>query len=186
MRVGGLKDELRVNATYDISKREYLSISMASQRYMTQARTHAGDGTRIEAEIGYRIRTDYPNFTARLSGVHHALSSTASTDGLAARINPNGGVPAGSFFVPNSFSYFAAGIGFGEYLRRDYSRGIRPFADASLGYNTVTGSGYGAMLGLGGSLFGSDHLSVAYTRTRGGSGVNLTTEELGLRYQCYF
>ncbi len=81
LRVGGLKDELRVNATYDISKREYLSISMASQRYMTQARTHAGDGTRIEAEIGYRIRTDYPNFTARLSGVHHALSSTASTDG---------------------------------------------------------------------------------------------------------
>ncbi len=186
LRVGGMKDEMRVSATYDLSKREYLTLGAATQRYMTQARTLAGNGRRIEAETGYRIRTDYPNLTARLYAAHHGLSSTASTDNLGARINPAGDVPAGSLFVPNSFSYYAAAIGFGEHLRRDYSRAIRPFADTNISYNTVTGNGYGATIGVGGTVLGSDHLSIGYTRSRGGSGVNVTSEELGIRYQLYF
>ena len=186
LRVGGMKDEIRVSATYDLSKREYLTLGAASQRYMTQARTLAGNGRRIEAESGYRIRTDYPNLTARLYAAHHRLSSTASTDNLGVRINPAGDVPAGSLFVPNSFSYYAAAIGFGEFLRRDYSRAIRPFADTNISYNTTTGTGYGVAFGVGGSVLGSDHLSIGYTRSRGGSGVNVTSEELGIRYQLYF
>ncbi len=186
LRVGGMKDEMRVSATYDLSKREYLTLGAATQRYMTQARTLAGNGRRIEAETGYRIRTDYPNLTARLYAAHHGLSSTASTDNLGARINPAGDVPAGSLFVPNSFSYYAAAIGFGEFLRRDYSRAIRPFADTNISYNTVTGNGFGATIGVGGTVLGSDHLSIGYTRSRGGTGVNVTSEELALRYQFYF
>jgi len=186
LRAGGMKDETRMSATYDFSKREYLTLGASTQRFMTQARTLAGNGRRIEAETGYRIRTEYPNFTVRLAAVHHDMSSTASTDNLGARINPLGNVPPGSLFVPASFSYYAAAIGFGEQLRRDYSRRIRPFADASVSYNTVTGGGYGAVVGIGGSVVGSDHLSVGYARSRGGSGVNVTTEELGMRYQFYF
>jgi polysaccharide biosynthesis protein PelB len=186
LRVGGVKDEIRFAATYDFSRREYFSLGAASQRFMTQARTLAGIGHRFDAETGYRIRMDYPNLSVRLLAAHHSLSSTASTDGTAARINPDGSTPAGSFFVPRSFSYRAVGLGFGEYLRRDYSRGIRPFADVSLGHNTATGIGYAALIGIGGSVMGSDHLSAGYSRSRGGSGVNVTSEELGLRYQLYF
>ena len=186
LRVGGMKDEARVSATVEFSKREYLTLGAATQRYMTQARTLAGNGRRIEAEVGHRLRTEYPNLTARLYAAHHGLSSTASTDNLGARINPAGTVPAGSFFVPGSFSYYALAIGFGEPLRRDYSRRMRPYADANVSYNTVTGSGYGATVGVGGSVLGSDHLSIGFTRSRGGSGVNVTASELGLRYELYF
>jgi polysaccharide biosynthesis protein PelB len=186
LRTGGLKDEVRLSATYDFSRREYLTMGAGSQRFMTQARTLAGIGHRIDAETGYRIRTEYPNLTARFVVAHHTLSSTASTDSLAARINPSGSIPAGNFFVPRSFTYRAAGIGFGEHLRREYSRGLRPFADVSVSHNTVTGIGYSAAIGIGGSVFGTDHLSAGYMRNRGGSGVNVTSEELGLRYQFYF
>jgi len=186
LRVGGLKDEARLAFTWDFSRREYVTLGTVANRYMTQSRTLAGIGRRIEAETGYRIRTDYPNLTARLYAGHTWFSTTASTDSLAARINPGGGIPPGSFFVPDAFTYYSAAIGFGEFLRRDYSRGIRPFADVSIGHNTVTGAGYGIIAGFGGSVFGSDHLSLAWTRSRGGSGVNLTFEELALRYQIHF
>jgi hypothetical protein len=186
LRVGGMKDEARARLTYDYSKREYVTLGYAAQRFLTQARSLAGTGRRVEIETGYRIRTDYPNLTARLYAGNQSFNTTERTDELAARINPAGTVPPGSFFLPRSFSYYSAAIGFGEFLRRDYSRAVRPFADAGVSHNTATGAGYNFVLGVGGSVFGADHLSIGWTRARGGTAANVTFQEIALRYQMFF
>ena len=186
LRVGGAKDEASVNLAYDFSKREYARVGVFAARFHTQARTDVGSGQRVEVETGYRIRTDYPNLTARLYAAHSRFDREPTTDALASRLNPDGTVPGGSFFLPPSFNVVAAAIGFGHALRTDYSRGIRPFADVGVSYNSIIGRGFNAMAGIGGSVLGNDHLSVGVSRARGGLGIYTGTSEVFLRYQLYF
>lgn len=185
-RVGATKDEVRVLARWDVAKREYVTATLGTARYHTQARTFVGSGTRAEMESGYRIRTDYPDLVARLYAGYQWFSHAGTTDTLARSINPAGTVPDGTFFLPPSFGFYAAAIGFGQALRETYTRGVRAFADANVSYNTVIGSGYGVVAGLAGSVIGSDHLALGVGRSRGGATANTNYAEVFLRYRLHF
>jgi len=52
--------------------------------------------------------------------------------------------------------------------------------------NSASGSGYNWLLGAGGSILGTDHVSLYWLRSKGGGGANVTVRETGLRYQYFF
>lgn len=185
-RIAATKDEARVTARWDTARREYVVGALGTARYHTQSRTAIGSGTRAEVESGYRIRAEYPDLVARIHIGHQWFTRSGTTDTLARSINPAGTVPDGSFFLPPSFGFYTAAIGFGQVLRETYSRGVRPFADASVSYNTVIGTGYGVLAGLAGSVLGADHLAFGVVRARGGATANTDYAEIFLRYRLHF
>jgi hypothetical protein len=196
--VGGMKNEVRLALQYNVSKREYVTAGASLQRFYTQARTWLGNGDRVEMEVGHRFRTEYPDLTLRGYAAHQSYRPGATTDeAVGARLNPAGTIPAATFFLPQSFSYYSAAIGFGEQLRgqpfawdrfgeEPYSKALRPFASAGIGYNTVTGSGPNFLVGVAGSVLGGDQLAFYYLQSNGGTGTFTKASELVLRYQYFF
>jgi len=186
LSVGGNRDMFSAGLNYALSRREYLRGRVFGARYHTQQDSYLGSGQGYDFEAGYRIRTDYPDWTVRFTNSRQRFSAAGTADAKSAQLIPDGSIPPGSFFVPGSARVYALSAGFGDHYRENYSRAIRPFADFGRSSNSVTGSGYNWTVGAGGSVAGHDYFSVFWTRGKGGPGAGDATREFGLRYQYFF
>jgi hypothetical protein len=195
--VGGVKDEARLAVSYGLAKREYVNGGAAFQKFHTQDRGFLGEGRRYDFETGYRFRTEYPDLGLRLYAARQEYRHEGFADALAARLNPAGSIPPASFFLPQSFNYYSASLGFGGALRGEsfltdrlfetpYARGWRAFADAGYAYSSILRSGYNLMFGGSGSIFGNDYLAAYFVHAEGGTGTFTTVREIGIRYQYFF
>jgi hypothetical protein len=186
LSIGGHRDIASVNLNYALSKREFLRARVFDARYHTQQDTYVGGGRGYDWEAGYRIRTEYPDWTLRFSQTRQTFSQAETSDAKSAQLTPGGTVPPGSFFVPVSARTYALNAGFGDYYRENYGRAVRPFANLGRSSNDVTGNGYNWLVGAGGSIGEHDYFSLYWTRGKGGPGAGDATRELGVRYQYFF
>ena len=184
--VGGMKDQADATILYSFSKREYLRTQLFAARFHTQDGSYLGSGRGLNWETGYRVRTEYPDLTVRLAGSIQRYARSGAGDARTAQLTPTGTVPAAGFFVPQDFSVFGAYVGFGQFYRDNYARGLKPFADIGITHNNVTGKGYSGLFGAGGSVLGHDHAAVYLQVARGGTGTSDSIRELGLRYYYFF
>jgi hypothetical protein len=186
LNVGGVRDQAFLGLEYAISKREYLLGEYSASRYYTQERTFIGSGQALSWEAGHRFRTEYPDWHVRAAGSINRYNQSGTGDVATSVLVPGGGIPTAAFFLPPNFAVYGLYTGFGTFYRTNYTRGIRPFVDVGISHNTVTGQGYGAILGASGSLIGGDRLTVYASTGRGGNGTNELSREVGLRYMYMF
>jgi hypothetical protein len=184
--VGGVRDQAFVDLEYTFSKREYVLGELSASRYYTQDRTFIGSGQSLSWETGHRFRIEYPDWHVRAAGSFNRFNQSGEGDIGTAVLNPGGAIPTAAFFLPPSFNVYGLYTGFGTFYRTNYTRAIRPFVDFGISHNTVTGQGYGAILGASGSLIGQDRLTLYASTGRGGNGTNELSREIGLRYQYMF
>ncbi len=187
MGIGARKDEANLTLGYRLSGRETLSARLWSARFQTQQDAALGRGRGLSAEIGHRFRTQYPDFNIRLSRtVSHFESEPGFVTDATAGLLP--GSPASApaaVFMPQSFRLWGLNAGFGNDLREQRSRALRPFADFGRTVSSSAGSGYNWLIGAGGSVIGPDHLSLHWMRSKGG-GIGAAVREVALRYQLFF
>ena len=186
LAVAGSKDELAARLLYTVSKSEYLSGGVRGARYQTQGGAHLGRGSAMEWELGHRMRIEYPDLTFRITTANYRFSADGTPDAQTAPLNPLGGTPAASFFIPQNSRIVGAGLGFGESIREGYTRALRPYGSFSRTSSSLSGSGYNALFGAAGSLWGADRLSVYWNRARGGGTSGASILEYGLRYEYLF
>ncbi len=186
LAVAGSKDEVAARVVYSFAKREYFSGGARSMRYQTQNGAHLGGGSALESELGHRVRIDYPDLTLRVTAASYRFSAAGNDDPATAQLNPAGGVPGAGFFIPQNSRIVGAGVGFGESVRDAYSRALRPYGSFSRTSSSLAGSGYNALFGAGGSVFGTDQLSLYWNRARGGGTSGASILEYGLRYEYLF
>ena len=186
LAVAGAKDEAGARVVYSFAKREYFSGGLRGMRYRTQNGNHLGSGSALEGEVGHRVRIEYPDLTLRLTAANYRFSADGNDDARTAQLNPAGGVPGAAFFIPQNSRILGAGIGFGESVREGYSRALRPYGSFARTTSSLAGSGYNALLGAGGSVFGADQLSLYWNRARGGGTSGASILEYGLRYEYLF
>ena len=77
-------------------------------------------------------------------------------------------------------------MSFGERVRDSFSRALLPYSSFSRSSSSVASSGYNALFGAGGSVFGNDQLSLYWNRARGGGTSGASILEYGLRYEYLF
>lgn len=186
LQVAGHKDEASIGLQYGLSAREYLVSRLWSARFHSQQDSTLGTGQGGYFEGGYRIRSEYPDFSVRIARTISHYEAGTTADALIATVVPAGGTATASFFVPQSFRQWSINAGFGTTLREDRSRALRPFMDIGRSVNSASGSGYNWLFGAGGSVVGPDHVSLYWLRSKGGGGANVTVREMGLRYQYFF
>lgn len=186
LQVGGVRDQAFIDMEYTFSKREYVLGQLSASRYYTQDRTFIGSGQALNWELGHRFRTEYPDLHVRLAGSVNRYSHSGTGDAQTAVLNPDGTIPTAAFFLPPNFAVYGIYTGFGTFYQTNYTRAIRPFADIGISHNTVTGAGYGAILGLSGSVVGADRLTLYASTGRGGNGTNELSREIGLKYMYMF
>ncbi len=186
LAIAGAKDEVAGRVLWSFAKREYFSGGLRQMRYHTQNGNPLGGGRAAEGEIGHRVRIDYPNLTVRLTAANYRFSAGGNDDAQTAQLNPAGGIPGAAFFIPRNSRVLGAGVGFGESAREGYSRALRPYGSFARTTSSLAGSGYNALLGIAGSLFGADHVSLYWNRARGGGSSGASILEYGLRYEYFF
>ena len=188
LRVGGMKDVAELGATWRLGLREFVSGRVQYSKFYGQDRTALGHGMVYDVEAGYRIRTQYPDYTVRVVGTRAIYSANGGTlSPTMQRLLPaddDEATPA--FYMPQSFTQAGVLFGFGTDLIDDYTRKWRPFMEAGALYDSRAGHNFRGQLGVAGSVFGNDHLSLYVlheTASRTG-GTPLT--EVGLRYRWLY
>ncbi|MGO4332774.1 tetratricopeptide repeat protein [Cupriavidus sp. 2KB_15] len=187
LRVGGAKDVLGLGASYNFGLREFAGARVEYNRFRGQDGSSLGNGVVYDVELGYRIRTAYPDYTVRMVGTHASYNTRGGTlSGKLATLVPAGDAATPAFYMPGGFTQAGVTVGFGTELLDDYTHKWRPFAELGLLHDTRAGQNFRAQLGIAGTVFGNDHLSMYVqheTAARNG-GTPLT--EVGVRYRWLF
>ncbi|WP_395063535.1 tetratricopeptide repeat protein [Paraburkholderia silvatlantica] len=184
--VGGVKDLAVGSLLWQIDPRWSLSASVEADRFYSQARNLLGTGVVQQAELDYKIRTDYPDYTLRFVAAHGGYNDSGQPDALLRRLVPaDAGPVSAATFMPNSYTQFGAYVGFGNDLAQRYTHAWRPYLDVGLVHDTVQGWGVNAAVGIAGSVFGGDHAAIYFEHAHvAQNGSQLTM--IGARYRWLY
>ena len=188
LRVGGMKDVMELGATWRLGLREFVSGRVQYNHFYGQDRTALGHGMVYDVEAGYRIRTQYPDYTVRAVATRGIYSTNGGTlSPSLQRLLPAGDDDASpTFYMPQSFTQAGVLFGFGTDLINDYTRKWRPFLEVGALYDSRAGHNFHGQGGIAGSVFGNDHLSlyISHDTASRTNGTPLT--EVGLRYRWLY
>ncbi|AZG15607.1 tetratricopeptide repeat protein [Cupriavidus pauculus] len=188
LRVGGMKDVAELGAQWRLGLREFVGGRVQYNHFYGQDRTALGHGMVFDVEAGYRIRTQYPDYTVRVVGTRGIYSTNGGTLSPAMqRLLPAGDDEASpSFYMPQSFTQAGVLFGFGTDLIDDYTRKWRPFLEAGALYDTRAGHNFRGQVGVAGSVFGNDHLSLYVSHDTAARTTGTPLTEVGLRYRWLY
>lgn len=184
--VGGMKDDISGGVTWQPNPRWTFSASVEADRFYSQARSFVGSGVLQQAEIAYKIRTEYPDYTVRLTGAHGQYNASGQPDALLQRFMPASLGPfSAADFMPNSFTQFGAFVGFGNDFADRYTHAWRPYLDVGMVHDTNQGWGLETDVGIAGTVFGGDHAALYFQHERvAASGSSVTV--IGARYRWFY
>jgi lipopolysaccharide biosynthesis regulator YciM len=186
LQVGGMKDNVIGNFTYRVTQHLYASGSVEFDRFYSQARSYLGSGVLSTGEIGYRIFTNYPDYTLRLVGAHGDYGASGNADALISRLVPVAAGPvSAATFVPQTYSQYGFFFGFGNDLIDQYTRAWRPYLDVGLQHDSNQGWGPAVSLGLAGTIFGGDHAAIYFSHQRV-SHLGTPVTQIGARYSWFY
>jgi hypothetical protein len=186
MQVGATKDVAQLSLSWNPKGPWFIQGAAEADRFHAQDRTYMGNGYNFTGTIGYRIRSDYPDWNIRLVGSRGIFSASNNTLSALRALLPSGVAPTAKAFMPDNFFQYGLMIGLGTGEADGYSHAWRPFVD--VGYVHSTGEGWGPQvsLGLHGSLFGNDSLRIFYIHESGSSSSGQHVTQIGLSYRLFF
>ena len=171
LQVFGMRNQFMTSLLYRPGKREYVQIQPGWSRYYTQSGEYLGSGNQFSWELGYLLRTEYPDWKARLMGIHAGFNTA----------------PGATLALPGNANIYGLCFGSGAAAQSVYTRAWRPYADYCATHNDTSGQGYNAALGIAGAVAGHDSLSLGWSQESGGVNVvNGLSRTLKLNYRFYY
>jgi hypothetical protein len=185
MQVAATKDMLLLGAQWNTDTRIFAQASLEGDRYHAQDRSYLGQGLIMTGEVGYRIRTDYPDWNIRLVAERGTFSAGNNAVASLSRLLPVGNVAQASDFLPENVDQYGFMTGFGTDYETNYTRAWRPYLDVGLMHDSNQGWGPQVSLGVAGSIMGNDHVRIYYSHEAvAGSGASVT--QIGVSYRLYY
>lgn len=184
--IGGVKDNVIATLNYRFTPSIYVNTSVEGDRFYSQARGYLGSGVLSTGEIGYKFRTDYPDYTVRIVGIHGGYGASGTADDLISRVLPLNFRPfTAANFVPQTYTQYGAFFTFGTELKEQYTHAWRPFLDVGIAHDSIQGWGPQLNLGIAGTVFGGDHAAIYFEHesvSQRGTPVTI----IGARYSFYY
>jgi hypothetical protein len=186
LRAGGMRDFVEARWGWPITVRDRVAASVAGVRLASQDGTTLATGSVWTLEASHRLRVEYPDLAVKVVAIRSDWNPRAVDDTIVAPlVPPELGDPTAAV-VPVSSTEVAAGVSFGDTVAQTYSRALRPFGEALLRSNSVSGGGYSLRAGVTASLFGSDRLSAFLSLLSRTPGLPRGSRAFGLAYQVLF
>jgi predicted Zn-dependent protease len=208
LRVAGMKNQLSLGLQYRFSRYDRVFAQHSRRRFLLQNGTRVGEGNSTDLEYAHAIRTElrdlegslfYTRFSFSPRGdlaatadfVPYQLLLPQATQSLLAQPGPTAEEQASiessvRGLLPSGFRLYGVRLSTNTRLQRDYTRALRPFASVALTRNSVSGGGYGVLLGMAGSILGNDHFQLGWRLDKGGTANFARTREIGLSYRLFF
>lgn len=191
LQVGAVQDLLRLGVQWNPESRWFLGAAIDVNRLYSQSstfqdRTYIGRGVHMDAALGYRIRSAYPDWSVRLTLAHGTYHASDRTVASMAALFPGGTAPLASDLIPQNFTQYGLMVGLGNSDKATYSRTWRPFMDAGMVHDNHDGWGPQILVGLGGPIVGRDRLQFHVLYEKATQGSSQRTMQVGLSYRMLY
>jgi hypothetical protein len=186
LQVGGMKDFAALRWALPLTARDRIAATVTGVRLASQDGSTLGHGTLWMVDATHRLRLDYPDLALKAVVLRSDWSARTVADTIVAPLVPAALGDPTPAVVPASSTEIAGGIAFGDSVAQTYGRALRPFGEALLRANSVSGAGYSLRVGATTSLFGTDRLSGFLTLLSPTPGIPRSTRAIGLAYQFFF
>lgn len=186
LQVGGVKDNLIVAASFRPDPHIFSRVRVEYDRFYGQDRSFLGHGTVFDIDAGYKLRSDYPDYTIRVAFTHGQYSANGAPGALLRQLVPGGSPFSAQQFVPNTFTQVALLVGFGNGIMDGYSRAWRPFIEAGPLRDSRAGWGERVTAGIVGSVLGADQLGLYVTHSSASQNHSTPVTEVGIRYRWMY
>lgn len=186
MQVGATKDLFRLGAEWNPESRWFVQGVVEANRFHAQDRTYMGRGYDLSAALGYRIRSEYPDWNIRVVGSRGIYRASDNVISSLSSLLPTGETPLSAEFMPQNYIRYGLMVGLGTDDRNAYSNSWRPFMDIGYVHDSNEGWGPEISLGLGGAVLGNDHLRIFYVHESAARGSGQRVSQVGLSYRLFY
>ncbi|MBN3754847.1 tetratricopeptide repeat protein [Paraburkholderia sp. Tr-20389] len=186
LTVGGTKDLATLGFNYRLDPHWFGGARYEYARFHDQDRSYLGNGGLVEANLGYKIKADYPDYTIRAVFAHGQYNATGTPGERLRVLLPDNTPFTAASFMPQTFTQGGLLFSFGDDLPEQYSKGWRPmFAGGPIRDSRAGWSGQ-AELGVAGSVFGHDQMLIYGAYQGVSSNHSTSVKEVGVRYRYLY
>ncbi|CAM5567540.1 Tetratricopeptide repeat protein OS=Eoetvoesiella caeni OX=645616 GN=DFR37_11648 PE=4 SV=1 [Eoetvoesiella caeni] len=186
MQVGATKDLARVGMDWNPESRWFVQSAFEVNRYHAQDRAYMGRGYDLSGAIGYRVRSEFPDWNIRVVGSRGIYGVSNNVISSLGSLLPPGEIPSATEFMPQNYTQYGLMVGLGTDDRNTYSRPWRPFVDVGYVHDSNQGWGPQVNLGLSGPVLGNDHLRIFYVHESAARGSGQRVSQIGLSYRLFY
>ena len=192
LRVAGMKSRAAASLRYQATRQDQFSLTHAGERYELQTGMELGSGQHSTLQYTHTYRQDAPSLEWSAFWSTHAYRRRDLAGMDPARLGVQGFLPPDTtelgpdYFLPDNFRFYGIELSTNMRYAQDYTRALRPFASISRTWHSRLGPGYGVRLGMAGSVWGVDHLSLTWGQSKSGIQAQGTTRDLQLTYRLHF
>ena len=193
LRTAGKKDRASLSLRYRPTRTEFIVLDHWRESYKLQTGTDIGKGNRSGITIGHMLRQEARDLEISAFWSTHRFSNKANPndirkdDSAAGAIMPADNIDLNTdYFLPDNFNFYGIRLATDVRYEEQYTRAIRPFASLSATRHSTLGTGFDVRLGIAGSVFGADHLSLSWVLGKAGIQSTGLTKELQLNYRIHY
>nr|WP_199066577.1 tetratricopeptide repeat protein [Chromobacterium sp. ASV5] len=191
----GVKDMLLLSLDMSKDARWFWNGSYELDRFHAQDGSFLGKGWTLSGNVGYRIRSAYPDWSVRLVGERSAYASSDSQIPSLSVLLPPDIAPQASYFMPSNATQLGlmVGLGLDQLMTarspRDeshpYWRSWRPFMDAGIVHQSAVGWRPEVSIGAAGSVAGNDQARLYFSHEPAVGG-NAASTQVGVSYRMFY
>lgn len=195
LRVGGMKDRASLSLRYRPTRMDQIIIEHWRERYALQTGAYVGSGRHAGITVAHALRQEARDLEVSAFWSTHHFSRrddfsdlTGDDRRLEALLVPevtlNNLGP--DYFLPTNFNFYGIRLSTDVRYEEQYTRATRPFASISRTWHSTLGPGYDLRLGIAGSIFGADHLSLSWGFGKSGVQSNGLVRDLQFDYRFHY
>ncbi|NNM59044.1 MAG: tetratricopeptide repeat protein [Legionellales bacterium] len=184
--ITSVQDIANFQLNYDFSSFDNIAASANGSEFYSQEGTYVGDSLQLMLQANHKFWLAYPDFTVGWFGEIDKFGQTGSVSPFMAQVIPADQTADLTAFIPQNYWQSGVTFNFGDNLLKTRTDRFRPYGDISWFYNSVSGDGYDADVGLVGSVLGCDQLNLYASRSKNSGGLAQINEIFGIQYKYFY
>lgn len=193
LRVAGMKDRASLGLRYRPTRLDQIVVEHWREDYNLQTGTDLGRGHHTGVTISHMLRQEARDLEVSAFWSAHHFSNRSDPETIrtnessVAAVMPPDNIDLGAdYFLPDNFNFYGIRLSSDVRYEEQYTRATRPFGSISATRHSTLGAGFDLRLGIAGSVFGADHLSLSWGLGKSGLQSTGLTRELQLSYRIHY
>lgn len=198
LRLAGMKDRASLGLRYRPTRMDQITLEHWREDYKLQTGANVGSGNHTGITLSHMLRQEARDLELSAFWSTHSFSHRANAQSIrekdlaVAALTPQNLPPpnnidlATNYFLPDNFSFYGIRLATDLRYQAQYTRAFRPFGAVSATRHSSLGTGYSLRLGIAGSIFGADHLSLSWGLGKSGLQSGGLIRELQLNYRIHY
>lgn len=188
MRIIGRRDQIALESNYRLDRWNQLSVRGVVNQYRSIDGQNLGNGNLLATTLSHELSRAHPALRGRVTGTwsQYRASDTALT-GQTASLIPAGQTHTAGYFMPQGLREIAAYASVGDAIDSNLpARDFEYLGEIGVFYNTVSGTGWRANVGVATRVIGADRLQVFTRYDQAPRGQGKASLEVGIGYQLHY